>query len=271
MSKILFVTSMNDSLYEEYAHLFLKEFNQYAGKDIHMINFVDKGSTEIFKVKYDKIDSKLLNCELHERFLRFYGNIASAKGIRIKLDKDTGKYKVQFSYQFNAITYSYKVFAMNKAFQFAKNNNYDYLIWSDADMRCKKKFTLEDLEEFLPNKDDLMSYLGRSHFPTPPHSETGFLAFNIMHTEFNNFINSVINTYMTGKVFTFDQFHDCWVFDRVREEYEQLGYKFKNLSGDYAYTEHPFINTNLGLFFDHLKGPSRKSTLKSHDNDYVNK
>ena len=51
-------------------------------------------------------------------------------------------------------------------------------------------------------------------------------------------------------------------------------YSYKNLSTYWGSSKnHNSAEefTNLGLFFDHLKGPSRKSTLKSHDNDYVNK
>ena len=34
----------------------------------------------------------------------------------------------------------------------------------------------------MPKNDELMSYLGRDSFPhSHPHSETGFIGFNLMH------------------------------------------------------------------------------------------
>ena len=45
--------------------------------------------------------------------------------------------------------------------------------------------------------------------------------------------------------------------------------KFKNISGLYTNTEHPFVNCGLGEYFDHLKGDDRKKNGKSFEDDYV--
>ena len=42
------------------------------------------------------------------------------------------------------------------------------------------KINSKNIEQFLPKKDELMTYLGRDSFPpTYPHSETGFIGFNL--------------------------------------------------------------------------------------------
>ena len=44
-----------------------------------------------------------------------------------------------------------------------------------------------------------MSYLGREK----NYSECGFLGFNLLHTEFKNFINRMTDIYSTGEIFFF--------------------------------------------------------------------
>jgi hypothetical protein len=269
MSKILFVTTTNDRLFEEYAETFFDEFETYAGEDISLVNYVDLGTVNIFKKNYKKIYSKFLESHQHTQFLKFFGNLKQANGYMVKKDKDNKIKGVIHSYRYNAIRYSYKVFAMYQAFQLALIENYQSLIWIDADIRCKKKFTVEDIKEFLPNTDELMAYLGRTHFPLKgPHSETGFLAFNIHHNDFKNFIEEIIDVYTSGKIFSLKQWHDCWVFDTIRKKYQDQKFIFKNLSGKFEIVAHPFVCTNLGKYFDHLKG-DRKEGKSSFADDFI--
>lgn len=270
MKKIIFVTTTNDFIYKEYANIFFDEFEKFSHKDIHMINYIDEGSNLVLEKNYHKIISILLNSTEHEKFKLYFGNFIEANGFQVIQEKlSENKFKIHiknYTYKRNAIRYSYKVFAMYQAYKIALKKNYDYLIWSDADLRCKKNFGPDDLLEFLPENDEIMSYLGRTHFPEPkPHSETGFLGFNIKHGGFNDFITEIINTYVTGKIFSFDQWHDCWVFDRIREDFETRKFRFKNISGKYSHLKNPYNKTNLGIFFDHLKGNAAKKNLNSND------
>ena len=99
-----------------------------------------------------------------------------------------------------------------------------------------------------------MSYLGRKD----SYSECGFLGFNLKHPEFYNYINRVINIYITGEIFSLKEWHDSWIWDHVRIEFEEKNILFKNISGKGYAHHHPFINSGLENFFDHLKGPVRK-------------
>ena len=87
MNKILLVTSMNDKLFEQFASVCLDEFEENAGPNIEMINYVDKGTNRILKKKFKKIQNTFLECKLHEKFLKFFGNLAEANGIRIIVKK----------------------------------------------------------------------------------------------------------------------------------------------------------------------------------------
>ena len=41
------------------------------------------------------------------------------------------------------------------------------------------------------------------------------------------------------------------------------GVKFKNLSGEFISEEHPLVKSELGKYFDHLKGKEKKYGLFS--------
>ena len=79
----------------------------------------------------------------------------------------------------------------------------------------------------------------------------------------------MIEIYLSGEIFSLKEWHDSWIWDHVRREFEKSNIVFKNLSGEkFEQLEHPFVNCNLGKYFDHLKGP-RKSAGYSPKEDYI--
>ena len=250
---------MNEKLYNEYGKTFLEEFDLNAGEEISLLNIHEKFNGPI--IHSEKINNILFNDQDHEKFLKFFVKLYEAQGVTIKVVNENGQQKLNIKndFRFNAIKFSYKVFAIKYSLNFLKNEK--FLIWTDADLRCKKKFDLEDLKEFLPLENELMSYLGRTKFPPiNPYSECGFLVFNLAHPFFNKFISRMTEIYLSGEIFSLKEWHDSWIWDHVRREFEKSNIVFKNLSGEkFEQLEHPFVNCNLGKYFDHLKGP-RKST-----------
>ena len=100
-----------------------------------------------------------------------------------------------------------------------------------------------------------MTYLGRDSYPASyPHSETGFIGFNLLHEQFASFIKTAISFYTTGEIFALKRYHDCVVYDTTRSIFEMAGNKFRNLSGKFTSDDHPFVKCELGNYFDHLKG-----------------
>lgn len=265
--KITFVSSMNKKLYEEYGKRFLEEFNQCAGENIKLLNIFE--GLEIIHNNSDKIKNIIFQDESHKKFKKFFGNLYEANGIKMNIFNQNGEQRVSFqtNFRYNAIKFSFKVFSIKYSLNFLESE--DYLIWTDADLRCKKNFSSNDLIEFLPEKDQVMSYLGRTHFPPGrPYSECGFLGFNLKHKEFKQFINRMVEVYSSGEIFSYVEWHDSWIWDQIRLEFEEKNINFKNISGPiFEKLEHPFVNCNLGKFFDHLKG-NRKNTGSSHKEDY---
>ncbi len=173
-----------------------------------------------------------------------------------------------YSYRFDLVRFSYKIFAIEAAR--SELTPGEAFAWIDADVLCLKPFSAADLEPFMPGPDQIMSYLGRSRFPpNAPYSECGFLGFNPRHPLLDAFLDRMMAIYATGEAFSFQEWHDSWLWDAVRKEFQATGAAFKNISGVHEVLEHPFVNCGLGTYFDHLKGPGRKKAGRSAADDYV--
>jgi len=271
MEKIRFVTSMNETLYKEYGERALDEFEQYAGDGIDLL-VIYEDNLEGLEKNYKKITFKNFSHSKRELFIKRFAHLKEANGIVLNFRKDSegNKYaNINHDFRFNAVRFSHKLFAIYEASNLLKGSR--YLVWIDADIRVLKAFDNVSLLPFLPNENQIMAYLGRTHFPRPnPYSEGGWYAFNQQHNLFDSFLDTIINYYINGDVFTLKEWHDCWIVDTCREIFEKNGCLFKNISGNASHLEHPFINSGLGEIFDHLKGPMRKQNGRSFSKDYKN-
>jgi hypothetical protein len=263
---VAFVSTMNQKLYDLYGKRFINEFISSADNKIKLfIIFEGKVPNEIIGLSNNIYSIPLLS-EKHNHFVKFFGSLTEARGIRVRIFEENGQKKINVTsdYRFDAIRFSFKPFAIHQSLQYIPEE-LEYLIWTDADLRCKKNFVEEDLLQFLPANNELMTYLGREN----NYSECGFLGFNIKNPSFYNYINRVIDIYTSGEIFSLREWHDSWIWDHVRNEFEQKNILFKNISGRGYSHHHPFINSGLEKFFDHLKGPNRKKEGRSPDKDYL--
>lgn len=149
-----------------------------------------------------------------------------------------------------------KVFAMTDAGLSYKGK----MAFIGADTVFHKKIPNDFLATLL--EDKYIAYLGR----TKLHSETDFIAFNTEHQVNDLFMRLFINTYLTGAYQHLEYFCDSDVFDHLRM---LLNVSTNNLNMIDDHT-HPFINSVLGEYADHCKGPLRKKAGHSFEEDYVN-
>ena len=254
---------MNETLYEKYGKTFLYEFNKFASDSIFLyVVFEGNFPSNIIELKKNIILSKF-NTPEQKKFIHYFGKLEEAKGLRVEITNTIDNKKrinFGFDYRLNAIRFSFKPYSI---FQILNENfdRFDFLIWTDADLRCLKTFNEKDLLKFLPENNQLMSYLGRKY----KHSECGFIGFNLKHPKINDYVNRVIEIYTSGEIFSLEQWHDSWIWDYVRKDFENNhGISFKNISGDGYEHHHPFIKSGLEEFFDHLKGPERKKIGRSN-------
>ena len=184
--------------------------------------------------------------------------------------KQTEKEKKDFDkntqiYIYDCVRFSYKVFACIDAWQKTKP---DMLWFLDADIITFDKIPMSWLEHIIPDKS-FTSYLGR---PKKGFSETGYYAFNTAHKYAEEFFERWQTYYDNDRFLELKGYTDSFTFDGARIELEKEG-KIKNEDlndGRFAggrRSRHPFINSELGQYMDHLKGYDRKAAMTSKKRD----
>ena len=185
----------------------------------------------------------------------------------------------QYKFEYDAIRFSYKVFACIDAYQKTKP---DMLWFLDADIVTFEKIPMSWLEHIIPDRA-FTSYLGR---PKKGFSETGYYAFNTAHKYADEFFERWQQYYAEDLFFNIQKgflnhfpiagYTDSFTFDAVRIEMEQAG-KIKNEDlndGRWAGSRkarHPFIDSELGQYMDHMKGYDRKAQMSSKKRDLTTK
>lgn len=135
------------------------------------------------------------------------------------------------------------------------------VFWIDADTITHAKVPTSFLDECLPD-DKFCCYLGRDGWY---HTESGFIGFNGAHPIADKFAKNYVNLFMSGAFLT-NAIHgrlgwnDCCGFDAIRRVVFAHSDAFLNLAADVPQgTMHPLINTKLGAYLDHRKGPRKDS------------
>lgn len=172
----------------------------------------------------------------------------------LERNKETKEAK---DYRLDYRRFSFKVFALYEAMLFCVEQKYDYLIWADADIFFKKKMTIHDFNQFLP-KNEVASYLGRKDWD---HSECGFMIFNL-NKGGKEFIDRMHQMYVTDEVLQLKQWHDSFVFDVIKEEFNKINKKdvFLNISKDISGRD-VFDSCALSQFMEHKKGQRKHNNV----------
>ena len=257
-----FVTSFNKKLYEQYASNFLLSWVKNAAQDINLIVCFEGDLSQIDWTEFSEFKNiQIISIDSIEQslFWRKFGNFTQARGLKpVLIDEEAKTYQFKYNYRYDALRFSFKIFAFSKCIDFGLlQNNF---AWLDSDVVCLRPFTCADLDEFFPDGDQVFSYLGRDQFPKPiAYSECGFIGFNHGSQLTFDFLREMKFHYLSGAIFLEKEWHDSYIFDVIRRNYEAThNASFKNLAINLGEEEHPFMKTRLGYYFDHLKGPLRK-------------
>ena len=249
------VTTFNENIFNEYSKNLVNSFIEKSDDSLRL-NIFYEGDFEEIKQKYNhnnKIRFYKFNSNDWNVFYNKFGHLAEANGFKLNKNSEKNGFDIDASYKWNAVKFSFKVFSIYLASKLDQISG--KIAWIDADTICIQEISKNNIEKFLPKNDELMTYLGRDSFPASyPHSETGFIGFNLLHEQFSSFIKTAISFYTTGEIFALKRYHDCVVYDTTRTIFEMAGNKFRNLSGKFTSDDHPFVKCELGNYFDHLKG-----------------
>lgn len=156
-------------------------------------------------------------------------------------------------YRWQAKRFSYKVFSILDAAKAPGK-----LLWLDADVVTHKAIPMKFLNDLLP-KGKYIACLERVH----AHSECGFVMYDCDHLK--DFMAAWRHLYVSGEVYGLKEWHDSYVFDHLKAK---MKIPSVDLSGSHRASWHPFINSCLGKYMDHLKG-NRKKMARSPANDLV--
>ena len=150
-----------------------------------------------------------------------------------------------------------------------------WVVWIDADTFVHSPISYKQFEDLLPD-DKWITFVGRGR-GTQTWPECGFYGLNRTNDTCKKFMHQFEHMYEDADkgIFTLDEWHDSFVFGYILKALAKLDTSYhdysKNIYNKTAKTGgggHPLINSELGKYFDHMKG-SRKTQRKSARKDLM--
>ncbi len=271
----MIITSFSEAGYEEYGKRFIEGFlekwedesltvyvegDATRGKIIR--DFKEYGSGTLPSVRLTVFD--LLK---DQEFVKFAELLEKSDPLYSGKMRDPHSGKELYNFRYDANKFFRKVFAVTAYDResgawcetpggMAENvADRAPFAWLDADIVFTRKVPKDFLNTCLAGHG--LAYLGR---PTL-YSETGFMVFDPSYANHDLFMTLYRNAYLNGAFRLLTEWHDCQVFDFVRE---MLAYDGRNMAKG-CDPNHPFVYSMLGTYMDHLKGPERKAAGRSKE------
>ncbi len=264
--KRIVVTSFNAKGFQQYGENMIATFKEYWPEDVKLIVVSEDPLPILNDNRVEFRDYGKLAPE-GNHFKRKFGSFSEANGnfIEFKETDEGTKVLRLYNFRFDAIRFSHKVFSI---FGVDRSYDCDELIWLDGDTLSHSSIDQAFFDGVSPGSGHL-SYLGREKTQSP-YSECGFMVFNRRNRIHSVFMNQLTTEYLNGELFLLPQWHDCMMIDAMREHFAKVeGIENRNISGKGINSEHPFVNSVLGSYMDHLKGPERKEAGHSFEGDRI--
>jgi hypothetical protein len=242
----------------QYGQTMIDAFDHHWPGSVGLTVYTEQCQPRVPSSRVQIMDLLSVSPDLVE-FKRRHANDPAANGL---VSKDTGVPFKDNAFKWDAVRFSHKVFAVIHACKFI---DADWIIWLDADTKTFAPVPDTFLDEICDSQA-MACYLGRRE---KYHSECGWVAYNRKHPELSKFIDRWRELYTTGSLFSLREYHDSFVFDVLRKEFQQTGTRFSNISPELPGKGpgHPFIASRLGLYMDHMKGSKRKELGHSLPDD----
>jgi hypothetical protein len=226
------ITSFSPAGWHLYGFKFLETYRAHCRAPL--IVYYEDGQPDVHKYRDEGVTWLPLSMVAHHdafmerlQFPMMHGNV----GGRYDINYDARQVRKTLMLSHAVLTHGGKVF------------------WLDADMVVHSDVPEDFLDRMLPD-DKLSCYLGRDYM----YTESGFLGINAEHPKAQRFVGYLREMALSGAFLTLQGWHDCYIYDFVRKHYPAE--LFVNLSADVPKVPglHPFVHTELGKYFDHLKG-----------------
>ena len=273
--KIKVITSYKPGTWNEFAKRGIDSMAEQFPKEIDIVLYCEEPQPKNVNTRIKCIDLNTAEPELFN-FKNKHKNdpVANGKlqqiegGIRRSPELQTlgGQDKNKESFLWDAVRFANKVFCIVNAVR--NSAEYDYVLWLDADTFTFRPVPMDFFENILP-ADTMLTYLGRENpilNDGGVYPECGFVGYNLRHPEIQNFVNDWEQLYITDDVFKLLEWHDSFIFWHLNKKYKkEKNIKVNNI-GKGVKGHHVFINSELGLYMDHMKG-KRKQAGTSGKND----
>jgi hypothetical protein len=257
---IAVVTTFHKSGYDLYGKRMIQSFLQQWPSEVRLYVYAEDCAVEETAPNLFVRDLHASSAEL-VAFKAKWKDVPKANGdvsndpVRSKR-RDAGK-----GFKWHAVRFAHKVYAI---FACARECATDRLMWMDADTFCHSSITMQQLEELCP-KDKDVCFLGRKG----KFSECGLYSLTLGNKQTKRFMAEFQRVYDEAEnngIFQMDEWHDSFVFDRVRDRVPLNAWNWSEglITGE----GHPLINSMWGAYLDHLKG-SRKQLGKSKRTDLL--
>lgn len=233
--EITIVTTFSDKGYEDYGKIFLESCKNFLDRSVDLLVYKDNVDIP----QQDNLQIRLLE-----------PNVPDLTAFK---KRNAFREETEVKFQYQSVRFSHKVYAIHHA---ANNVETRYLVWLDSDTELYENVDYNYFINFLP-KGSFVGYLGRGG---EAFSECGFMIFDLNHSYAKDFFNRFKWYYDTDEIYNLTEWHDSYVFDVVRKEFEQSDkIVATNLSKDF--NKHHF-NCVLDGYIMHLKGDRKHKREK---------
>lgn len=270
MRSIAAVTTCHRPGYDTYGRRMLQSFDRHWPQDIRLLFHAEGFTPDVASPRIDYFDLMARSPGL-VAFKQRHADSLLANGKtrrwrpRPRFDPYQRRWRLDGlkwgqGFRWDAVRFAHKTFAI---FDAARTSGVDVLVWLDADTLFFNDIPRDEIESWVP-QDRLVGYLRR-----PTYSECGVVAYNLRHPLMPGMLADFEAFYTQDAFLREYEFHDSYLFDRVRKRAERRGAISHDIAdGIGVRAEHVLVNSRLGRYMDHLKGP-RKDAGKSRDSDLV--
>jgi hypothetical protein len=247
--------------YELYGRRLLTSFDRHWPQSVPLHVYAEGFTPDVVSPRVFPHDLLASSPEL-DAFRRRHGANPDANGrlrrrVRLVAEWRTMKFRLrrvtaEDAFRWEAVRFAHKSFAL---FHAAARCDADVLFWLDADIVVFADVPLPFLDELVP-PDCFVAFLAR-----PNHSECGLVGYNLRHPAVRQFLERFRRLYVDDLLFREAEYHDAYLFDRLRREFERCGHRSYDmaLGAGLATGRHVFVNSALGRYMDHLKGDRKAS------------
>ena len=232
MNKTLYVTSFNKKLFDATGKAMIQSFLSSKIEGDLLVTHEDDIAKEIPKA--DTISLlKLEDYEFLNHWLREnkdiipveYGGEMEGCGCKDippnkHYYKDHIKRCPNLGFNRRASLWFRKIAAMHKALSVSKDKGYERVVFIDSDVLFKKSITDEFLDKIF-NSAGFFFHLGIHRKRIGTGIESGFIGFSRDNQGFD-FLQIVINSFITGDYRKYDRWDDGYVFRKIWEEHPEI-------------------------------------------------